>query len=187
MVLRPAAEIGDRWEDIDTPALVVDLDALDANIAKMAAFAGRSGIRLRPHAKTHKCPAIARKQLEAGAVGICCQKVSEAEAMADGGIADILVTNQVVGERKLRRLAALSLRIDVAVCADNAENVAALDAIAREFDTTLPVLVEIDIGSGRCGVAPGEDAAELAKRIAGANNLRFSGLQAYQGRAQHLR
>lgn len=187
MISRPAADIGDRWQDIDTPALVVDLDTLDANITKMAAFARRAGVRLRPHAKTHKCAAIARKQMEAGAVGICCQKVSEAEALADGGVTNILVTNQVVGERKLRRLAALSLRVRLAVCADNPDNVSALDAAARAFGTTLPVLVEIDVGSMRCGVSPGEEAVLLAKRIADSDGLRFAGLQAYHGKAQHLR
>lgn len=187
MISRSAADIGDRWQDIDTPALVVDLDTLDANITKMAAFARKAGVRLRPHAKTHKCAAIARKQMEAGAVGICCQKVSEAEALADGGVTDILVSNQVAGERKLRRLAALSLRIRVAVCADNPDNVSALDAVARAFGTTLPVLVEIDVGSMRCGVSPGEEAVSLAKRIADSGSLRFAGLQAYHGKAQHLR
>lgn len=187
MNVRPSARIGDRWEDIESPALVVNLDALDANLRKMADFSRETGVRVRPHAKTHKCPAIARKQIELGAVGICCQKVSEAEAMADGGVSDILVTNQIVGARKLERLAALSLRIRVAVCADNAENILAIDAAARSFDTTLPVLVEIDVGSGRCGVKPGAEALELAKLISNSTNLRFAGLQAYHGRAQHIR
>lgn len=187
MTVRLAARVGDRWEDIETPALVVDLNALEANLRKMADFSRETGVRVRPHAKTHKCPAIARKQIELGAVGICCQKVSEAEAMADGGVSDILVTNQIVGARKLERLAALSLRIRVAVCADNAENILAIDAAARSFNTTLPVLVEIDVGSGRCGVKPGAEALELASLISSSANLRFAGLQAYHGRAQHIR
>jgi D-serine deaminase-like pyridoxal phosphate-dependent protein len=187
MITCPAAEVGDRWEDIDTPALVVDLDTLEDNLQRMAAFAQQSGIRLRPHAKSHKCPAIARKQIQLGAVGICCQKVTEAEAMADGGITDILVTNQVVGRRKLDRLAALSLRTRLAVCADNATNVEELNAAAGRFETTLSVLVEIDVGSHRCGVEAGPAALDLARRIAAAKNLRFAGLQAYHGRAQHLR
>ena len=187
MTVQPAARVGDRWEDIETPALVVDLNALEANLRKMADFSRETGVRVRPHAKTHKCPAIARKQIELGAVGICCQKVSEAEAMAEGGVSDILVTNQIVGARKLERLAALSLRIRVAVCADNAENILAIDAAARAFNTTLPVLVEIDVGSGRCGVKPGAEASELASLISNSANLRFAGLQAYHGRAQHIR
>ncbi|RYH07538.1 DSD1 family PLP-dependent enzyme [Tropicimonas sp. IMCC6043] len=183
----PAARIGDTLDDIDTPALVVDLDALESNIEHMAAFTAANGIRLRPHAKTHKCSAVARLQIAAGAVGICCQKVSEAEAMANAGITDILVSNEVVGSRKLERLAALSKRVTVAVCADNAENVDAIDAAAAEYDTTLTVLVEVDVGGGRCGVRPGEEARDLALHIAAAPNLRFGGIQAYHGPAQHVR
>lgn len=183
----PAARIGDKRDDIDTPALVVDLDALEANIDHMAAFAAASGVRLRPHAKTHKCSAIARLQIEAGAVGVCCQKVGEAEAMANGGVSDVLVTNEVVGAKKLERLAALSRRITVAVCADNAENVDALDAAAAKYATVLSVLVEVDVGAGRCGVCPGEEARDLARRIDRAPNLGFGGIQAYHGPAQHVR
>mgnify|MGYP000368564331 FL=1 len=183
----PAARIGDKLEDIDTPALVVDLDALEANIRYMSAFATANGVRLRPHAKTHKCSAIARLQVEAGAVGVCCQKVGEAEAMANAGIADVLVTNEIVGRSKLDRLAALSKRIRVAVCADHPDNVAEIDAAAARFDTVLTVLVEIDVGAGRCGTQPGEKALELARRISAAPNLRFGGVQAYHGPAQHVR
>ncbi|MEO3427430.1 DSD1 family PLP-dependent enzyme [Pelagibius sp. CAU 1746] len=187
MTTCPAARIGDRWEDIDTPALVVELDILEENLRRMAAFAKDKGIRLRPHAKSHKCPAIARKQVELGAVGVCCQKVTEAESLAEGGITDILITNQIVGERKLNRLVALARRIKVAVCADHSDNLRELDAAARNFDTTLSVLVEIDVGSHRCGVQPGEPAVALAREIAAAKNLRFGGIQAYHGRAQHQR
>jgi 3-hydroxy-D-aspartate aldolase len=183
----PAARIGDRMEDIDTPALLVDLDALEANIRKMSAFAAARGVRLRPHAKTHKCSAIARLQIEAGAVGICCQKVGEAEAMANSGIKDILVSNEVVGRRKLDRIAALSKRIRVAVCADNLENVDEINAAAARFDTVLSVLVEVDVGARRCGAQPGEEALSIARRIAAAPNLRFGGVQAYYGPAQHMR
>lgn len=187
MTICPAAEIGDRWEDIDTPALVVDLDILDANLARMADFAKESGIRLRPHAKSHKCPPIAQKQMALGAVGVCCQKVTEAEIMANCGITDILITNQVVGQRKLDRLAALSLRTRLAVCADNAANIEELNAAAGRFGTGLRVLVEVDVGSHRCGVEPGRAAVDLARQIAAADNLCFAGLQAYHGRAQHQR
>jgi 3-hydroxy-D-aspartate aldolase len=187
MIQCPAARIGDKVEDIDTPALVVDLDAIEANIRKMAAFAAAKGVRLRPHAKTHKCSAIARLQIAAGAVGICCQKVGEAEAMANAGITDVLVSNEVVGRRKLDRLAALSKRIRVAVCADHPDNIDDIDAAAARFDTVLTVLVEIDVGAGRCGAQPGEEALSLARRIAAAPNLRFGGIQAYHGPAQHKR
>ena len=183
----PAARIGDKLEEIDTPALVVDLDALEANIRYMSTFAAANGVRLRPHAKTHKCSAIARLQVEAGAVGVCCQKVGEAEAMANAGIADVLVTNEIVGRSKLDRLAALSKRIRLAVCADHPDNVAEIDAAAARFGTVLTVLVEIDVGAGRCGTQPGEKALELARRISAAPNLRFGGVQAYHGPAQHVR
>ncbi|WP_343079576.1 DSD1 family PLP-dependent enzyme [Ostreiculturibacter nitratireducens] len=187
MIQCPAARIGDPIDEIDTPALVVDLDALEANIRKMSAFAAENGVRLRPHAKTHKCSAIARLQIEAGAVGICCQKVSEAEAMANAGITDILISNEVVGRRKLDRLAALSKRIRVAVCADNSDNVDDIDAAAARFDTVIPVLVEVDVGGGRCGTHPGEASVAVARHIAACRSLRFGGVQAYHGPAQHRR
>jgi D-serine deaminase-like pyridoxal phosphate-dependent protein len=120
-------------------------------------------------------------------VGVCCQKVSEAEALVEGGVGDVLIANEVVGAAKLRRLAALSKQARVAVCADDAGNVKALDAAARDFGVTLDVLVEINVGANRCGVEPGEPAAALAKVIASSPNLRFAGLQAYHGSAQHLR
>jgi 3-hydroxy-D-aspartate aldolase len=182
----PPAEIGAPVADIDTPALVIDLDALDRNIAKMAAFAQASGVRVRPHAKTHKSVAIAQRQIAHGAVGQCVQKVGEAEALARGGITDILVSNQVVGERKLRRLAALAKDATIALCFDAPEQVDAASRVAKDFGVELGALVEIDVGMERCGIAPGKDAAALARRIADAPNLKFRGLQAYHGRAQHL-
>jgi D-serine deaminase-like pyridoxal phosphate-dependent protein len=184
--MRPAARIGDSVEDIDTPALVVDLDALERNIAKMAAFAAAAGVRLRPHAKTHKCPDIARLQIAAGAVGQCVQKVGEAEALVAGGVRDVLVTNQVVGESKLRRLAALADRATIALCFDDPGQVDAASRAAVEAGVTLGGLVEIEIAMRRCGIAPGPAAWDLAERIANAPNLEFRGLQAYHGEAQHL-
>jgi D-serine deaminase-like pyridoxal phosphate-dependent protein len=182
----PPAAIGGAVADIETPALVIDLDALDRNIAKMADFARTAGVRVRPHAKTHKSAAIARRQIAAGAVGQCVQKVGEAEALVRGGVADVLVSNQVVGERKLRRLAALAREARIALCFDAPEQVDAAARTAREFGVELGGLVEIEVGMERCGVAPGADAAALARRIADAPNLAFRGLQAYHGRAQHL-
>ena len=126
-------------------------------------LAGRA-VSVRPHAKSHKCPQIALQQIALGAVGVCCQKVSEAEALVEGGVGDVLVANEVVGAPKLRRLAALAKRARVAVCADDAGNVAALDAAAREAGVTLDVLVEINVGANRCGVEPGEPALELAQQ-----------------------
>jgi len=182
----PAA-VGMNLADVDTPSLLLDLDAFERNLDRMdASLAGRK-IRIRPHAKSHKCPEIALRQLARGAVGVCCQKVSEAEAMVEGGVPDVLVANEVVGTPKLRRLAALAKRARVAVCADDAGNVAALDEAARAAGVTLDVLVEVNVGANRCGVEPGEPAAALAHAIARSKSLRFAGLQAYQGAAQHQR
>jgi len=118
MPLAPHASIGIALEEVDTPALVLDLDALERNLLRMADAVKESGVRLRPHAKSHKCAEIARAQIAAGAVGVCCQKVSEAEALAQGGVADILVTNEIVGKQKLARLARLVREAKVGVLAD---------------------------------------------------------------------
>ncbi|HRD76960.1 MAG TPA: DSD1 family PLP-dependent enzyme [Hyphomicrobiaceae bacterium] len=187
MSMPPPARVGDPVAEIDTPALVIDLDAMERNIARLAAFAAKTGVKLRPHAKTHKSPDIGRRQIAAGAVGLCCQKVSEAEAMVAGGIGDVLVSNEVFGARKLDRLASLSRRATVAVCADNVEAIEAIAAAAGRQGVRITTLVEIDVGANRCGVAPGEPAVVLARLIASKPNLKFGGLQAYQGRAQHLR
>ncbi len=182
----PPAEIGVPVAEVETPALIIDLDALDRNIAKMAEFARASGVRVRPHAKTHKSTAIALRQIALGAVGQCVQKVGEAEVLVGGGVKDVLVSNQVVGERKLRRLAALANEATIALCFDAADQVDAASRVARDFGVVLGGLVEIEVGMERCGVAPGRDAASLARRIADAPNLKFKGLQAYHGRAQHM-
>jgi len=182
----PPAEIGALIAEVETPALIVDLAALDRNIAKMAGFAKAAGVRVRPHAKTHKSPAIALRQIAHGAVGQCVQKVGEAEALVRGGISDVLVSNQVIGERKLRRLAALARDATIALCFDSPEQVDAASRVARDFGVELGALVEIEVGMERCGVAPGRAAAALARQIADAPNLKFRGLQAYHGRAQHL-
>lgn len=187
MTARPPAEIGMPLEAVDTPALLVDLDALQRNLERMAGAVAGSPVRLRPHAKTHKCPAIALRQVAHGAVGVCCQKVSEAEAMVSGGVPDVLVSNEVVGAPKLRRLAALARDARIAVCADDPGNVAALNEAALAAGVRLPVLVEINAGADRCGVEPGEPALALARQIAGSAGLRFAGIQAYHGSAQHIR
>ena len=185
--MRAPAAVGMRLEEVDTPALVIELDAFERNLDRlMEAVAGR-GVRVRAHAKTHKCPQIARLQVAAGAVGVCCQKVSEAEAMVEGGIGDVLVSNEVVGATKLARLAALARRAKIGVCVDQGENVRGLEAAAAGADVLLDAYIEIEIGMGRCGVAPGEPALALARAIAACPHLRFAGLQAYHGRAQHVR
>jgi len=183
---RPA-EIGMPLSEVDTPALILDLPAFERNLDRMDASLAGKEIRIRPHAKSHKCPDIAIAQMKRGAVGVCCQKVSEAEAMVDGGVPDVLIANEVVGAPKLARLAALARRARIAVCADDADNVSDLDGAARAAGVKLDVLVEVNVGANRCGVEPGAPALKIAQAIAGAKNLRFAGLQAYQGAAQHLR
>jgi D-serine deaminase-like pyridoxal phosphate-dependent protein len=179
---RAPASVGQRLEEVDTPALVLDLDAFERNLNTLHESVKGKPIRVRPHAKTHKCPEVAKRMIALGAVGMCCQKVSEAEAMVDGGITDVLVSNEVVGARKLARLAALAKRARVGVCVDHAEGVGALADLAADLD----VYVEIDVGMKRCGVPPGKPAVDLARVIL-AKGLRFAGLQAYHGRAQHIR
>jgi D-serine deaminase-like pyridoxal phosphate-dependent protein len=183
---RPA-EIGMPLSEVDTPSLILDLEAFERNLDRMDASLAGKKIMIRPHAKSHKCPEIALRQIKRGAVGVCCQKVSEAEAMVEGGVPDVLIANEAVGTTKLRRLAALAQRARVAVCADDAGNVAALDEAARSAGIKLDVLVEVNVGANRCGVEPGEPAVKLAQAIARSRNLRFAGLQAYQGAAQHVR
>jgi 3-hydroxy-D-aspartate aldolase len=187
MTTRPPAEIGMTLDEVDTPALMIDLDAFERNLRRLADKVRGSGVRLRPHAKTHKCPVIALKQIELGAVGVCVQKVSEAEAMVYGGVRDVLVTNEVVGRQKLRHLMALAHTAHIGVCVDDLSQVAALDAAAAEAGTTLDVHVEINMGGNRCGVEPGQPALDLARRVTQAPHLSFAGLQAYHGSAQHLR
>ncbi len=187
MLQVPPARPGMREDDIDTPALVLDLDAFEHNLDTMAALLARTPTRLRAHAKTHKSSVVAQLQIARGAVGQCVQKVSEAEALAWGGVPDILVSNEIVGEAKLARLAALARICRIAVCVDDAAQVDAIERAARDAGVRLSALVEIDVGAARCGVAPGPAAVELAQRIAASSHLLFGGLQAYHGSAQHLR
>lgn len=182
-----AAQPGDHRGAIDTPALILDLDAFERNLARMmAALRGRN-VRLRPHAKSHKCPEIALRQVALGAVGICCQKVSEAQAFVEAGIQDILVTNEVMGTSKLHHLAALARRAHMGVLVDHPRQVQALTEMAQAQAVTLDVYIEVNVGANRCGVAPGEEAVQLARQIAASASLRFAGLQCYHGTAQHLR
>jgi len=181
----PAA-IGQSLDGIETPALLVDLDAMERNLKRMAGALEGRAVRLRPHAKTHKSPEIALQQMAHGAIGVCCQKVGEAEALVAGGVPDVLVSNQVVGAGKIARLAALAGRARLCVCVDDGRNVAALSAAAAA-GVTLGVLVEIEVGCQRCGVAPGEPARALAAQVADSAGLEFRGLQAYHGGAQQIR
>lgn len=186
MTTRAPAEVGMRLEDVDTPALILDLDAFETNLKRLTdALPPR--VRVRAHAKTHKCPEVGKRQIAAGAVGLCCQKVSEAEAMVDGGIADVLVSNEIVGARKLERLAALAKRARMGVCVDHADNVRDVEAAMKRAGAKIDVYLELEIGMRRCGVAPGAPAVALARAIVASPSLRFAGIHAYHGRAQHIR
>lgn len=176
---------GDLASTIDTPALVVDLDAMDRNIAAMAAFARQRGVRLRPHAKMHKSAFVAKLQIAAGAVGVCVQKTSEAEALADAGIDDLYISNEVIDPAKLARIAALAKRVKMAIAVDSTLGIDRLAAAMRSAGAAIDVFVEIDVGQGRCGVKPTR-AGELARHVV-AHGLHVAGLQAYHGGAQHLR
>ncbi len=182
------AKPGMAEADIQTPALVLDLDALERNITKMGDYAKAHGMRHRVHGKMHKSVDVAKLQERlGGAVGVCCQKVSEAEVFARGGIKDILVSNQVRDPAKLDRLARMpKLGARVIVCVDDIDNVAELSAAATRHGTTLECLVEIDCGAGRCGVTTSKAVVDIARAINAAEGLRFTGIQAYQGAMQHL-
>ena len=168
---------------LNTPALVIDADAFEANVEAMAAFAGPAGLALRPHAKTHKSVEIARRQIAAGAVGVCCAKLGEAEALTDGGIDNILITSPVVGAAGVARLVALAARAKglMATC----DHPSAVDALAAT-GAALTLIVDIDPGIHRTGVADAEAAVALARRIAAAPNLTYGGVQFYCGSQQHI-
>jgi D-serine deaminase-like pyridoxal phosphate-dependent protein len=175
--------------DLDTPALIVDLDALEKNIRTLANFFKGRESHHRPHAKGHKTPAIAHKQLEAGAKGICVAKLSEAELMASVGIRDILITNEIVTKEKIKRLAQLSTNCKVTVAVDDPNNIEDLGKVARDYQTELGVLVDVNVSQfgklegvlDRCGVLPGQPAVSLAKRVEGEKGLKFRGLMGYEG------
>ena len=182
---RPAA-VGDPISAIETPALVVDVAALERNIDALAQALQGSGLRLRPHAKSHKCVEIARRQIARGAVGICCQKTDEALAFLEAGIGDVLLTNEVVAPSKLDRLAAAARNATVGLLVDCADGIDLANAAASRASAVLDVYVEVDVGAGRCGVAP-QRAGELAALIARQSSVRFAGVHCYHGGAQHVR
>ena len=169
------------FPQIQTPAVLVDLDVAKRNILRFQAYADAHGLKVRPHIKTHKLPAIAEMQLRAGAVGVTCQKVSEAEAMAAGSalIRDVLITYNIVGEEKLRALRALADKVRLAVVADNRTVIEGLSQAFAGREPALTVLVECNTGADRCGVASPEEAAELAGAVAAAPGLAFGGLMTY--------
>lgn len=182
---RPAAAI-------DTPALVIDLDAMERNLERMAAFAAQHGVLLRPHAKMHKSATLAKLQMAHGAVGVCVQKTSEAEALAALGVNNIYISNEVVSPFKLKRVVAVARELQalggqLAIAVDSLEGLRRLAQAAHGQQALMRVFIEIDVGHGRCGLAPGTAAVALAHEMAVHPALEFGGLQAYHGRAQHLR
>jgi D-serine deaminase-like pyridoxal phosphate-dependent protein len=166
-------------DDLETPVPVVDIDRLEANIARLQTYLDSHGIANRPHIKTHKIPEIARMQMDAGASGITCQKVSEAEVMAKAGFKDILIPYNILGEPKLNRLMALAKKVTVSVTADSAVVVRGLSKAAQRAELTLTVLIECDTGLHRCGVQSPQEAAELARLICSSPGLNFGGLMTY--------
>jgi D-serine deaminase-like pyridoxal phosphate-dependent protein len=173
--------VGQEVAAVDTPALLIDLDIMERNLRTMADFFADKPAKLRPHAKTHKSPVIAQKQLALGAVGITCAKLGEAEVLAEAGVPDILVANQIVSATKIARLMGLLHHARVTVAVDDADNLRALARAAGERGVELDVLVEVNTGMNRCGVAPGEPAVTLAKQAADLPGIRFRGIQAYEG------
>ncbi|MEZ5876755.1 MAG: DSD1 family PLP-dependent enzyme [Tepidamorphaceae bacterium] len=183
------AEIGMPESEVQTPCLVIDLDAFEQNVKRMRDRCAELNVRLRAHGKMHKSVDVALYQIDhGGAVGVCCQKVSEAEVFVRGGVSDVLVTNEIRDPLKIDRLAQLpKLGVRAGVCVDDVANAAELSQAAARHGTNLDVYVEIDCGHHRCGVASGAPAVEIAKAVTAAPGLTFAGLQAYHGSAQHFR
>lgn len=190
---RLASAVGHGVATLDTPALVLDLDAMERNLQRMADWARARGLRLRPHAKMHKSAELARLQMAHGAVGVCVQKTDEALALAHAGVTDIFISNEVIAPAKLLRLARavreLPTRFGLAVDSEHGVHalVSALRQAGVEGHERIDVCIEIDVGHGRCGVPPGPAALALARLVTAAPVLRFAGLHAYHGRAQHQR
>ena len=166
---------------VDTPALLVDLDALEANIGRIAAACRQGGINWRPHTKGIKVPQIARKLIDAGAIGITCAKLGEAEVMAAHGFSDILIANQIVGPQKIARLVALRPACDVIVAVDSRDNVTAIAEAARAAGVVIRLVIEVDMGMKRAGVEPGEACVAFARFIAAQHGVKFAGLMGWEG------
>ena len=175
--------IGMNVADIDTPALCLDIEVVEANIKRMADYFCDSPVRLRPHSKTHKSPTLAHMQLDAGAIGITCAKLGEAEVMVAAGVKDVLIANQIVGPGKIARLVNLAAHSQVMVAVDDAGNVADLNAAAEAKGVRLRILIEVDIGMKRCGASPGQPVLDLARNILASPGLRFEGIMGYEGHA----
>jgi 3-hydroxy-D-aspartate aldolase len=173
--------LGIGKHEIDTPVLLLDLDAMEDNLHFMQNFCRKNKVNLRPHIKSHKTPALAHKQIEAGAMGIACQKLEEAEVMAEAGLKDILVTYEMVTPQKIRRLVSLAKQANIIACVDNPKNVQDLSVAAQAEGADLDLLVEINVGHKRCGVEPGKPTLALVKEVVKAPGLKFRGLMGYAG------
>ena len=173
-------------QDVDTPALMLDRGMVERNLDKMAARFDGTRVKLRPHAKTHKSPILARMQLERGAIGICCAKLGEAEAMADEGITELLVTTELVGSMKVARLIDLARRANLTVVVDDGEAATAISRACVEAGLLLPALVDVDVGQHRTGCKPGAPAVALGRLVAALPGLELRGLQGYEGHVQHV-
>lgn len=175
------SRIGQAVIELDTPTLLLDRAASDRNLAKMAAFFRSRPAKLRPHFKNHKCATLAKRQLAAGAIGMTCAKLDEAEILIEHGVSNVLIANQVVGDAKTSRLARLARQAHLTVAVDHIEQAVAISRAAMIADSTVHLLIEVDIGMGRCGVPCGTAALELARRLGDLPGVRFGGLQAYEG------
>lgn len=173
--------IGCTIDDLDTPCLVVDLDAMERNIRRMIEYCRSHGVAWRPHAKSYKSSALARKVVEAGAIGVTCAKLGEAEVMAEGGVSDLLIANPLVGPKKLARLVTLRRRADPIAVADHPDQVRGLSNAAAAGNVSIRTIVEVDIGMNRCGVVPGAAAVQLARQIASSPGLQFVGIMGWEG------
>lgn len=173
--------IGMHKTELDTPALLIDLDKMESNIQTMADYFTTVNAMLRPHLKTHKTPMLAHKQIAAGALGITCAKLGEAEAVIHAGIRDVLVANQIIGRQKIARLVNLAKQSEIMVAVDNAQNVTDISAAAAAKGVTVRILIEVNTGMNRCGVEPGQPALELARHVLRSPNLQFEGLMGYEG------
>lgn len=175
------ARIGRAIEELDTPTLLLDRAASDRNLARMAEFFRNRTAKLRPHFKNHKCVTLAQRQMLAGAVGMTCAKLGEAEVLVDNGFRDVLIANQVVGAAKVERLVQLARRARISVAVDHIDQVEAISRAATAARAVVRLLIEVDIGMGRCGLPNGEAVLELAKKLQGMSGVEFGGLQAYEG------
>lgn len=174
-----------RIHEIDTPALLLDLDAMESNLHRMAGFFQGQSTKLRPHFKNHKAPRLAARQIDAGAIGMTCATLREAEILVEHGVRSILIANEIAGESKINLFADLSSQADVIVAVDNERVVSDIARIARKRGQRLSVLVDVDVGLNRCGVQPGEPACTLAKSAV-EKGLKFRGLMGYEGQLQVL-